>query len=105
MVDRFSGRLNTVVTANAIACYGRVIHERNYAPVSGDVTVGAFAGRDHVICRFRSRAHKSAVGMTARARGIGRAKSCADVTSFASDAGMRSIEYEAGAEMVEGLLR
>jgi len=67
MVERFAGRLETVVTGCAATAYPGVIHERDGRPRGRRMTVDTRPGCYHVVRRLLCCLDHTRIGVTALA--------------------------------------
>lgn len=99
-----SGRRDPVMTRYAAAGQGRMVDKSDSSPTCRDVAVRTLAVSLNMSWRFRRSPDDTALGMTTRARRVGRPKGSGYVAAITSYACVCAVKNEAGAEMVEGLL-
>ena len=105
VVRRLAGRYDAVMAGSAASHDGRMVHEGNRAPRGRGVTVRANVRRRDMIARLARCLHGALLRVAANAYRDCTLELATRVAALAVDAGVRAIQHEACAEVVERLLR
>lgn len=105
VIGAFATRLSTVVARHAVADNGNVVDEGDRRPGRGRVAVRALVGGRNVIEGFSRRDDWARRRVAADAIGIRAFEAAAGVASITACSRVRAIQFEAGTEVIECVLR
>ncbi len=104
MVERFARGLESVVTGSAAASDSGMVHERNRRPRGRRMTIDTRTGCDHMVRWLLCCLDYTGSRVTALAVRVGGLEHAAGMACFTGNIQVRAIQFESGAEMIEGLL-